>query len=358
MDQQYTATTIELDNTSLDSLKNQILSKKSHEGEHLEGDIRDAKAEESRENEKPANNKKFVFKRGDQTLELDDDYELEMMADKKPVKISLRELRERAAGDIAVKNRMHSLAEEKKKVQSTFKQFAELSKSDPLGALEFISEKAKEADSDFEYQKYIEKLADQAEKIGAMDEKERKNFELEKKLEKAEQNLSQKEREAAIVQRKQQLLETYTGIGDSQFGQMVDAVLENTDLMEGLKNEDEVMDRVEDLIQETLTQRDIMSVIEDINSDYLSDTNLIFSLSDQIRQNPDLDEEDVRDIIGQIISPKERVQRSQREEDIKVLSQKTRESSPKRTAQTPYEILTQQLKERKKEISKTPLYMR
>ena len=50
---------------------------------------------------------------------------MEIMADKRPTKLTLRELKERAAGDIAVKNRMHSLAEEKKRVQSTFKEFAE-----------------------------------------------------------------------------------------------------------------------------------------------------------------------------------------------------------------------------------------
>ena len=70
-----------------------------------------------------------------------------------------------------------------------------LSKNDPLAALEYISNKAKEADNEFEYNKYLEKLAEQAEKLGKMDERARKAHELEKKLKKAEQDLSQKERQ-------------------------------------------------------------------------------------------------------------------------------------------------------------------
>ena len=99
----------------------------------------------------------MLFKKGDQSFELDDDYEIEIMADKRPTKMTLRELKDRAAGDIAVKNRMHSLAEEKKRVQSTFKRFAEMAKNDPLGALEFISSKAKEADSGFRIQQLSSK---------------------------------------------------------------------------------------------------------------------------------------------------------------------------------------------------------
>ena len=63
--------------------------------------------------------------------------------------------------------------------------------------MEFISNKAKESDSEFEYSHYIEKLAEQAEKLGQMDEKERKAFELEKKLAKAEHSSTPKIRKEA-----------------------------------------------------------------------------------------------------------------------------------------------------------------
>ena len=365
MDHAYAASTVEMDRDGYSSLEDQLLNNKGAKADPTQ-DIRE-KEEPKVSNKVPPQLKKYVFKKGDQSFELDDDYEIEFMADKRPTKLTLRELKDRAAGDIAVKNRMHSLAEEKKRVQSTLKQFADLAKNDPLAALEFISGKAKESDSEFEYSKYLEKLAEQAEKLGQMDEKERKAFELEKKLAKAEQDLSHKERTEAVVLRKQEMLSDYPEIGDQQFGQMVDAVLSNDDLLEGLQTEADVMDRVEELIQETLTQKDIMSVIREINPAHLNDNTLIFSLSDQLRQNPDLDEEDVRDIVRSIIGNPDRARaqstvQSDRKRDFQTLSNKARQGSAVREMRTqgaePYDLLKQQLLERKEEISKTPLYKR
>ncbi len=353
MDHTYEASTVEMDRTGFESLQDQLLNNKSEKVESK--DIR-APAEESK---RQSNSRKFVLSRGEESLELDDDYEIEFMADKKPTKLTLRELKDRAAGDIAVKNRMHSLAEEKKRVQTTFKQFSDIAKKDPLGALEFISKQANEADSEFEYSKYLEKLAEQAEKLGRMDEKERKAWELEKKLEKAEQDLSDKERQQAVVLRKQQLQADYPEIGDSQFTNMVEAVLANEELLEGLESEQDVMNRVEELIQETLVQKDIMDLIREINPSHIKDNELIFSLSDQIRQNPDLDEDDVRDILNDLIG---RPPRSDRDRDVRTLSQKARQGTPTSSLRTqnanPFDLLKQQLLERKEEISKTPLYKR
>lgn len=355
MEHTYESSTVEMDRSGFESLQDQILNRKSEKPESK--DIRDKAQEDESKKQYPS--KKFVLSKGGENLELDDDYEMEFMADKKPTKLTLRELKDRAAGDIAVKNRMHSLAEEKKRIQSTFKEFADLARKDPLGALEYISNKAKESDSEFEYSKYIEKLAEQAEKLGKMDEKERKAWELEKKLAKAEQDLSYKERQQAVVLRKQELQADYPEIGDSQFTSMVDAVLSNEELLEGLRDENDVMDRVEDLIQETLTQRDIMTLIKEINPDHIRDNELIFSLSDQLKANPDLDEEDVRDILNQLIG---KPSSPQRERDVRTLSQKARQGTPTSSLRTqnaePFDLLKQQLLERKQEISKTPLYKR
>lgn len=361
MEHTYESSTVEMDSTGYASLENQLLNSKANKEPST--DIREKSL--VREPVAPAT-KKYVFTKGDQSLELDEDYELEFTADKRPTKLTLRELKERAAGDIAIKNRMHSLAEEKKRVTATFKEFADLAKTDPLAALEFISNKAKESDSEFEYSKYIEKLAEQAEKLGQMDEQERKAFELEKKLKKAEEDLSHKERAETVVLRKQEMLAEYPEIGDHEFGQMVDAVLGNEELLEGLESEMDVMNKVEELIIETLTQRDIMSVIEEINPDHVNDSSLIFTISDQLKQNPDLDEEDVRDILRELIGEK-RVQRSapsqtERERDQRALSQKARENAPVKSIRyqnaDPYDLLKQQLMERKEELSKTPLYKR
>lgn len=343
------------DKTGFNDLKNQLLDRRDSGKTKPTQEKADKFAayaeqstgkEEERQPEVEApQTKKYVFRKGDQTYELDEDAELEMTADKKPVKLTLRELKDRAAGDIAVKNRMHALAEEKKKVQATLKEFATLSKKDPLGALEYISQMAKDADSEFEYKKYLSALAEQAEKLGSMDEQERKAYELEKKLTKVEQDLSLKEREAAVVRRKQELLSEFPEVGDQQFGQMVEAVLNNEELSGGIEDENDLMDVVEDLVRETLTQRDIIKVIQDINPAYARDNALIFSISDQLKQNPDLDEEDVRDIISQVIGP------SERERASRTLSQKQRGAVPvshlRAQGANDFELLKMQLLERK-----------
>lgn len=360
MENTYESSTIEMDREGFSELSQKISQNKGQKVNE-DGDIRDKKPEVKESAKESPASKKYTLKKGEQSLELDDDFEIEMTADKKPVRMTLKELKDRAAGDVAVKNRMHSLAEEKKKVQATFKEFASMAKKDPLAALEFISGKAKEADSEFEYDKYIEKLAEQAEKLGQMDEKDRKAWELEKKLSKAEEDLSRKQRTETVVLRKQEMLSEYPEIGDSEFGQMVDAVLGNEDLIESLEDEMDVMDKVEELIQETLTQRDIMSVIQEINPSYLNNNELIFTLSDQLRLNPDLDEQDVRDIVRDIIGGKSEAA-SQRNKDIKTLSTKQRQSMPveriRERNSDPYQLLHQQLMEKREEIKKTPLNKR
>jgi hypothetical protein len=119
------------------------------------------------------------------------------------------------------------------------------------------------------------------------------------------------------------------------------------------------------LIQETLTQRDIMSVIGEYNPDYLNDNDLIFSLSDQLKLNPDLDEEDVRDIIRELVSPEQRqraAQSAQRQRDAKTLSNKQRQAMPvqriREKESSPYDLLKQQLLEKQEETRKTPLSKR
>ena len=361
METQYAASTVQMDNTGYSDLQNQILGVKQ-EKNAPKAEPKSEKPEPKQSKKEPsAVTKKMVFKRGDETLEMDEDFELEMMADKRPIKLTLRELKDRAAGDYAIKNRMHALAEEKKKIQATIKEFASIAKSDPLASLEFISKMANEADSEFEYNKYLEALAEQAEKLGQMDEKERKAWELEKKLTKAEQNLSRQEREANVVLRKQDILETYPEIGNSEFEEMVEKVLSDEALTEKVQDEAGFMDLMEDLVVETLTQRDIIKVISDINPDYINDDELIFTLADQLRQNPDFDEEDVRDIIGELIKPARKKQAepsTPREMAARTLSHKARQSAPVEhiAAQggSDYDLLKEQLLENYEKIKHTP----
>lgn len=347
-----TAVQVEPDTASFDNLKDQLLLKKTEKAEPRDEKKTDSPEmdQKERSHSDAPSVKKYLFKKGDQSFEIDEDAELEFMADKRPIVLTLRELKDRAAGDVAVKNRMHTLAEERKKIQATLKEFATIAKDDPLSALEYISGRAKEADSEFEFQKYLEKLAEQAEKLGQMDDKEKKAWDLEKKLKKTEQDLSLKEREKAVVLRKQEILSEYPEIGDQKFGQMVEAVLANPELSEGLENERDVLDRVEELIEETLVQRDIINVIEQINPTYANDNRIIFALSDQLKRNPDLDEEDVRDIIRELIPANERTKA------IKTLSDKQRSSIPSNQLRNhgaeDFDILKAQLLEKKEQEKK------
>ncbi len=335
---------IEADKDNFQELKNQLEKNKSPLKEGLEKTSPEEDKNPIQE-KKESLNKKSIFKKGDSVFEVDEDAEIEMAADKKTVKMSLKDLKERAAGDVAVKNRMHSLAEEKKKVQSTFKKFAEISKEDPIGALEYLEKMASGSETVFEYRSYLEKLGEQAEKLAKMTEPERKAQDLEKKLKRANEDLSLKERESAVVQKKQEILSRYGEIGDQQFSRMVDAVLESEELMKECKDESDVMDMTEKLIQETLLQADISGLISDVDPSMSKNNDLIFAVRDQVIQNPDLDEEDVREILREILKPSKK-------EAQRVLSDKQRSSSSvkhmREQEASDFDLLKAQLEERKK----------
>ena len=288
--------------------------------------------------------KKYRFTKGDQSFEVDEDAEIEMMADKKTIRLSLRDLKDRAAGDVAIKNRMHALSEEKKKIQGTFKEFSTLAKTDPLQALEFIITQAQEADSELEYQKYLQMLADQAEKLGQMDEPSRKVYETEKKLSKAEQELALNKRQEKALTRKAELLSEYPELAP-QFDKMLDSVLASEELMAEVKTEADILDKVESLMDETLLQRDIIRLINKISPSQSQNDSLIFAISDQIKANPDFSEEDVAEILREVLKPQQKLEASKR------LSQKQRDSvsveSMKLQGASDFDILVAKLQEGK-----------
>jgi hypothetical protein len=210
-------------------------------------------------------------------------------------------------------------------------------------------------------------LAEQAEKLGAMDEKERRALELEKKLAKAEQDLSHKARVETVALRKQEILSEYPEIGDQMFAEMTESVLENELLMEGAETEDDVMDIVAELIEETRIQNGIIGLINEIDPSHVNDSDLIFYISDQIRQNPDFDEETVRDILREVFGKnsqpvRQPTRETDRNRDIKTLSDKARQSGTpsgmRNKNLSDFEALQLQLEERKKTVQKTPLYAR
>lgn len=306
------------------------------------------KAEDTKpvEPEAPSNTKKYTFKKGEQTFDLDEDVELEMMADKTPIKMTLKELKDRAAGDVAVKNRMHQLAEEKKKVQATLRDFTKLAKENPLKALEYISNKANETDSSFEYNSYLKALADQSEKISKMNESERKAYQLEQKLKETEGDLSQAKQIKYIQDRGGKIMQE-TGIEQSQFSDLVQQVLDNDQLMDGVSDEAQLMDVVGKFAHEVQSQQYIYDIAKTIDKDLANDSKFLFHMSDVLQENPDLDESDIRDIINEFVAPEQKKKAEMR------LSSKQRSPSPSSHSKvntqdmSDYELLMHQLNEKK-----------
>lgn len=285
-----------------------------------------------------------IVKKGEKSWDLDDDAIVEVMVDKQAVPLTLRELKERASGDIAVKKRMHSLAEEKKKVQGTMKEFVTLAKKDPLGALEYISNKANEADTEFEYDKYIAALADQAKKVSEMSDSEKRTYEAEKKLETVESDLAQKQKEVLVTEIKQDILNV-TGVTEDVFDSALETVLESPELMEGTETEVDILNRVEDFLIEVESQKVAFNCIQDINPAAAGDKQLIFLLSDVIQENGDFNEDDIREIVRGIVGEDVRKSDNQR------LSDKQREvfdlDDLRAQGSSEYQLLVAQLQEDK-----------
>ena len=335
--------------TDLDSLANQLLenrntTQKLPEASIAKEDIQPVPKEDLEDSSEPKETKKFQFKKGEQVFEVDEDAEIEMMADKNPVRLKLSELRDRAAGDIAIKNRMHSLAEEKKKVQATFKEFSSIAKNDPLKALEYISNKANEADSEFAYEKYLGALAKQAEALASMDEKDRKAFMAEKKLQEVEEDLSLARQEAFVAREKQGLMEKF-GVTESQFNYIADGILGNSEIMSEVRDDHDFMDKVRDVLKEANSQKKAQEIIKGIDPKLSKDESLIFEISDLMHDNPDFNEADIAEIVQGAISINSKKQAEMR------LSAKQRSSSSmediRMQGASEYSLLAEQLLEEK-----------
>lgn len=325
--------------SDFDTLKTQILESKTQK-EAPTDKPQDVKPEVKAE---PVL-KKNAFSKGDKSWDVDEDAEIEINADRNKYKLTLRELKERAAGEIAVKNRLQSLAEEKKRVQATLKDFTAIAKKDPLRALEYISEKAKEADSEFEYNAYLSSLADQAERMAKMSEPERRAYKAESKLERTQEELSNRQLEQQLLDQKSEIMDRYA-LKPVQFDKYLDAVMNNPALMEGLKSEQDVMNRVAELAHETARQTEVVRLLQKIDPTQSTNEKLIMSASELMRTIPDLDEDDLAEILSEWTGPNRKAQAQQRmsERQRSTLAPKSYEGL------SDFEILTSQLQEEREE---------
>ena len=335
--------TVQADVSGFEDLAGQLLSKRDSKIPEAKLQKEDIPTKEDPVQEA----KRTSFRKGEQVFDVDDDAEIEFMADKQSVKMKLAELKDRAAGDVAIKNRLHSLAEEKKRVQGTLKEFGKIAEKDPLKALEYISKQVKEAGTDFEYEKYLSALATQAEKLARMDEKERRAHQAEKRLEEVEGDLSQKELEGLVRQSAQDSREKL-GISESQFNQAAQMVLDNEVLMEAIETDEDFFGTVEEMVTKANQQKRVETVISRIAPAEATNTDLIIEMAEIVEELlPDGTDADLQEILAEILKPKLKNKVEAR------LSEKQRNSMPLEHMRTQgasdYQLLVEQLKEKRPE---------
>lgn len=340
--------TVQADVSGFEDLASQLITKRDSK-KLPEAKLEKADFPSKEEKFEQADIRRSSFKKGEQVFDVDDDAEIEFMADKQSVKMKLAELKDRAAGDVAIKNRMHSLAEEKKKVQGTLKEFGRIAEKDPLKALEYISKQVKEAGTEFEYDKYLGALATQAEKLARMDEKERRAHQAEKRLEEVEGDLSQKQIEDLVRHQAQETRETL-GITESQFNQAAQMVLENPVLMESIEDEREFFSTVEEMVVKAKHQKRVESAISRVDPSEATNSDLIIELADIVEELlPDGTDADIQDIVAELLKPKVKGRVEAR------LSDKQRSSMPmehmRSQGASDYLLLVEQLKEKRPEKS-------
>lgn len=306
--------------------------------------VKEAGSAVEKEQERPKNVGRLAFKKGEQVWEIDDDAEIELVADKKTTKLTARQMRDAASGDVAIRSRMRELAEAKKSVDAIFKDFSRLSKEDPLKALERMIEKAQEADPDLTYDSFLQALADQAAKLSEMDEKDRKNWDLERKLQEKQKILEEKDKISKLEEKAQSLM-AETGINSDQFQAYADALLQDPVLAKQITSEEDLIDRVGELVEEIGAQHAAEAALRKVHPSLPPQDPLIFELASVLKQNPDFTPKDVEDIASYVLE-------GQRKEKAKIYSDKARMGASDRYERekglSDVEILKRKLLERRK----------
>lgn len=267
--------------------------------------------EESAHDQEEQKRKAFKFSKGDQNFEVDEDAEFEFVADKRPMKMTLREMRDAAAGGVAVRNRMRQLAEERKSLLEPYKEFTKVSREDPLGALEKMFKVIKNIDPDADFNEFLQDLASQAQNVAQMEPSARKAYQLERQLKDKETRLSEAEKMSRIGELKQELMEQ-TGLSEDKVYEFGQHILTHPVLSETVENEEDLMERIGDLAAEVELQTASYQALRKHNANMSPQDPIIFELSNLLRQNPDFDEQDLEDIAAEVMGSVQKAKASQK----------------------------------------------
>lgn len=253
----------------------------------------------------------FQFQKGETKWDVDDDAEFEFVADKRPVKMTLKEMRDAAAGGVAVRNRLRQVAEERKALSEPFKEFSKVAKDDPLGALQRMFGAIQKIDPDADFNEFLADLAKQAQTVAHMEPNARKAYQLERQLKDHEERLSESEQLNRIAELKQELMQE-TGLPETKIFEFGQHILTHPVLSKTVETEEDLMERIGELAEEVELQKASYNALRKHKSDIPPRDPLVFELSNLLKANPDFDENDLEEIAAEVVGSVQKAKASQK----------------------------------------------
>lgn len=271
----------------------------SEDSESMGGGVEEPEAASYSESEEKG--KSFQFSLGEKNFDIDENAEIEFKADGKPVKMTLKEMRDAAAGGVAVRNRMRQLAEEKKNLYAAYDNFHSIAEKDPLTALKKVFSVIKQVDPNADVNKFLVGLGKQAQSLTQMSPSERKAYQLEKELDETRESLTETEKLAKIQEMKQELIGEM-GLTEEQVYSFGQQILSNPTLAESIKSEEDLFDRIGDLADEVQRQQAVVSALHKFDPKIKKNDPLVFELSSILEKNPDFDESDLQEVVEGVLN--------------------------------------------------------
>ncbi len=297
--------------------------------------------------------KEFLsFYKGEERFDVDPDAVFELKADGKSHKMTLRELRDAAAGGIAVRNRMRQLSDQKKDLLEPYQNFSRKAKDNPLGALKTLFSAAQKVDKSLNFNEFISDLTGQAKRLREMAPAERKSFELEERLKEREEVYDEQDQVLKLQELKMELAEE-TGLSDQQIYTYGQRILKDPLLSQTIKTEEDLITRIGDLAEEIELQQACNEALRKIDPKISPRDPLVFELSRVLRQNPDFDEKDLEDLAKEVLGVVQKSKAAQtlsKKQRSSVIGRSQQQSrTPDYSKMTPIESLKAQIEAKKQQ---------
>lgn len=262
----------------------------------------------------------FRFQKGNENYDIDPEAMIEFNADGKMVKMSLKELKDAAAGGVAVRNRMRQLAEQKKALLDPFVNAGKKAMEDPMGALKHMFSVVQKVNPELNFKQFLQSLGKQAQSLSKMAPSERESYDLKQELQEEKERSSKALNEAKMQQLSAELMQE-TGLSEGKIYEFGEQILKNPVLKATIKDEEDLFTRIADLAEEVELQQASFDALRKFNPKLTARDPLVFELSKVLRQNPDFDERDLLDIAKGVVG------NVQRTDAARVLSKKQRSSA-------------------------------